>query len=318
MLKIKEYPVMLSVYCVTYNHEKYISQALDGILMQKTQYSFEVLIGDDLSNDRTRDILKSYETKYPNRFQVFYRNHNMNNEEITNSVDLSRRCRGKYVMILEGDDYWTDENKIEMQINFLEANPDYIAVAHNCVVVGHDSQPLDEFYPECKDEDYTIGHYACGILPGQSATVMYRNYVVDDMFDPSFIDLNISPGDRKKIFTFAANGKVHCIQKVMSAYRHVTTFGNSYSATVKYCKELQDKWLKAQLDYAYKIDKRNAIICAELLYLAFIRYSLLNKRFTLGESLRLIGVMKNKARAFIWLARRDFSKRLLKKSIKLL
>jgi len=66
-----KYSVMLSVFCTTYNHEKYISQALDGILMQKTQYSFEVLIGEDASTDNTREILKSYEAKYPGRFTDF-------------------------------------------------------------------------------------------------------------------------------------------------------------------------------------------------------------------------------------------------------
>jgi len=313
-----KYSVMLSVFCTTYNHEKYISQALDGILMQKTQYSFEVLIGEDASTDNTREILKSYEAKYPGRFQIFYRDHNMSKEEITNSGDLIRRCKGKYLMLLECDDYWSDEFKIEKQIDFLESHPEYIAVAHNCIVVGEDSQPLDECYPECKDEEYTLGHYACDILPGQSATIMCRNYVIDNIFDTSFIHASISPADRRKYFTFVANGKVHCIQEVMSAYRHVTKGGSSYSATVKYSKERENKWLRAQLDYAYRrIDKRNAIICAELNYLSFIRYSFFHKRVSLGESVHLIGCIKHKARAFIWLAKRDFAKRLLKRSIKL-
>ena len=92
---------ILSVYIATYNHEKYIADALDSVIMQKTKYPFEVLVGEDCSTDGTRDILKSYELKYPGLFTIFYRDHNMYNETPNNAADIKTKCRGKYIVALE-------------------------------------------------------------------------------------------------------------------------------------------------------------------------------------------------------------------------
>mgnify|MGYP004538349555 CR=1 FL=1 len=156
---------MLSVYVPTYNHEKYITRALDSILMQKTEYSYEVLVGEDVSTDSTRAVLKEYEKAHPGKLTVFYREKNMNDMPIWNSLDLKMRARGKYMIALEGDDFWTDDRKLQKQIDFLESHPEYIAVAHNCVVVGADSEPNGEAYPECKDAEYTFAHFLSALCP---------------------------------------------------------------------------------------------------------------------------------------------------------
>ena len=130
--------VIVSVIVPVYNHEKYIAQTLDSILMQKTKYRYEVWIGEDASTDDTRAVLMEYEKKCPPDFHFLYREKNMHNSECRNDLDLRLRCKGKYLICLEGDDFWTDENKIEKQIDFLESHPEYIAVSHNCVVVGKD------------------------------------------------------------------------------------------------------------------------------------------------------------------------------------
>ena len=112
--------IILSVYVATYNHEKYIERALDSILMQKIDYNMEILVGEDCSTDSTREILKEYEKKHPDsRMQIFYREKNMYGSECNNSQDLKLRCRGKYMIALEGDDFWTDENKLQRQVEFL-------------------------------------------------------------------------------------------------------------------------------------------------------------------------------------------------------
>ena len=93
--------VILSIYVPTYNHEKYIARALDSILMQKTDYAYEVLVGEDASTDNTRAVLKEYEKKYPGRFQMYYREKNMHKQKVRNAGDLIRRCSGKYIIALE-------------------------------------------------------------------------------------------------------------------------------------------------------------------------------------------------------------------------
>ena len=91
---------ILSIYVAVYNHEKYITQALDSILMQKTDYPYEVLVGEDCSTDNTRAVLKEYEAKHPGKFAIFYREHNMHRETPNNIQDLLMRCRGKYIIVI--------------------------------------------------------------------------------------------------------------------------------------------------------------------------------------------------------------------------
>ena len=174
--------VMVSIIVPTYNHEKYIEKALDSILMQKTNYSYEVLVGEDKSTDGTRAVLEEYERRHPEKIKVFYREQNMRTKELGNGADLRRRASGKYIVCLEGDDFWISEDKIEKQVAFLEDHPQYIAVSHNCVVVGENGEKLDEDYPNCREEEYALKHFLCGIYPGQIATIMskkfyYRSFV---------------------------------------------------------------------------------------------------------------------------------------------
>lgn len=259
--------IMLSVYIPTYNHEKYIAQALDSVLMQKTKYQYEILVGEDCSTDKTREILKEYEKKYPGRFQIFYREHNMNKDIIRNSTDLRLRCKGKYIIGIEGDDFWTSPDKIQKQIDFLERHPEYLAVAHNCVVVNENSQVINETYPECKDNEYTLKHFVSEIMPGQLATVMYRNPNFCDEVDEELMYKNLTPGDRLIYFSLAVSGRVYCLQECMSAYRHIKTEGSSFSACLKYDFASSENWAREICNYAEKIGKKIAIKYAKLLYI---------------------------------------------------
>lgn len=258
--------LMLSIYVPTYNHEKYIVETLDSILMQKTEYSYEVLVGEDCSTDNTREVLKKYEEEHPGRVTVFYREHNMNKEKIRNSTDLRLRCKGKYIIGIEGDDFWTDPLKIQKQIDFLEKNPEYVAVAHNCVVVDKNSQIIDEVYPGCKDDEYTLEHFVSEIMPGQLATVMYRNPNLDSEIDEELMYKNLVPGDRLIYFSLAASGKIYCMQESMSAYRHIKTEGSSFSANLRYNFEASENWAYEVCKYSEKIDNKNALKYAKLLY----------------------------------------------------
>ncbi len=206
--------VMVSVVIPTYNHEQYITQALDSVLMQKTQYSYEVLVGEDKSTDGTRKVLKKYEAEHPNKITVFYREHNLSKDKYENAPDLRRRAKGKYLITLEGDDFWIADDKLEKQVSFLETHPDYIAVAHNCVVVGEDGKEIDEIYPCCKEEEYTLDHYLKGIYPGQLATVLSRNFIKDNWFDPTIMERHLIPGDKLLYFALVTNGKVSVYKKI--------------------------------------------------------------------------------------------------------
>lgn len=279
--------IMVSIIVPVYNHEKYIERALDSILMQKTTYSYEVLVGEDCSTDGTREILRNYEKKHPGKLQVFYREKNLSTAEYRNWADLMRRTKGKYLITLEGDDFWLSDEKIQKQVDFLETHPEYIAVSHNCIVVGENNRPNGEFYPECKNKEYTLWHYLFEILPGQLTTVMCRNFERQDIFNKDIIEGHMLPGDRVLYFVLANSGKIYCIQNAMSAYRHVTHGGSSYSANVKFSFTQAEIWHHTLLEYAKRQGKLKGILVVEALYLSLVIHGLRIRMITWSQALSL-------------------------------
>jgi len=307
--------IMISICVPTYNHEKYICQALDSIYMQKTQYSYEVLVGEDCSTDNTRAVLKEWERTHPGNFQFFYRQTNMSGSEIGNSTDLKLRARGKYIIILEGDDFWTDPEKLEKQVTFLENHPEYYAVAHNCVVVGADSEPNGETYPQCTDPEYTLRHFVSDIMPGQLTTVLCRNYMLDESFDHTLITQKIGPGDRKLYFSLVSLRRVYCMQECMSAYRHVTSGGSSYSAGYVHSFAKEEIPLRQRVEFADRHGNPEAIRCARLQYLLYLRHAARNHyadRNTLRQSVKII---PGWYRYLPLILKRDINRSLLKKQL---
>lgn len=308
--------VDVSIYVPTYNHENYIVQALEGIRMQQTQYTYEVLVGEDCSTDNTRQILKDWEQAHNDpRFKIFYRETNMHKLPVGNGLDLKQRCTGRYIICLEGDDFWTDPLKLQKQVSFLDSHPEYIAVAHNCTVVDHDGNPNGETYPECKDEEYSFSHYFSDILPGQFATLMSRNYQLDNSVDQTLINKRCGPGDRKVYFTLLCHGKIHCIQESLSAYRHVTAFGSSFSANFKYDYDKEEMQYRQYLEYAYSLNHKTAIKYIEYLYLRTIRHALRTKKVDKARANADKKRILHPLRAQLLLFKRDINCRILHKTL---
>ena len=117
---------LVSISCITYNHCKYIKDAIEGFLMQRTNFPIEILIHDDASTDGTTDIIREYEQKYPDIIKPIYEKENQWNKGRRGSLVFNvPRAKGKYIAFCEGDDYWTDPYKLQKQVDFLEENPEY-------------------------------------------------------------------------------------------------------------------------------------------------------------------------------------------------
>jgi len=128
------YP-LVSICCLTYNHEPYITHCLEGFLMQKTNFPIEILIHDDASKDGTAEIIKEYENHYPDLIKPIFQKENQYSQgRAISSVYQFPRANGKYIAICEGDDYWIDPYKLQKQVDFLEGNPDY-GMIHTAVQV---------------------------------------------------------------------------------------------------------------------------------------------------------------------------------------
>lgn len=124
---------LVSICCVTYNHVQFIRKCLDGFLMQKTDFPIEILIHDDCSTDGTTEIIREYEAKYPELIFPLYEEENQYQQGKAAEIDFYnyRRARGKYIAYCEGDDYWTDPLKLQKQVDFMEANPEYSVCFHD-------------------------------------------------------------------------------------------------------------------------------------------------------------------------------------------
>lgn len=122
--------IMVSVVCIAYNHERFIRQALESFVVQKTNFKFEILVHDDASPDRTADIIREYEQKYPELIRAVYQTENQYSQGRTPRCFLAPMVRGKYVAFCEGDDYWTSPDKLQKQVDALEAHPEIDVCAH--------------------------------------------------------------------------------------------------------------------------------------------------------------------------------------------
>ena len=117
---------LVSICCTAYNHELYITEAIESFLMQETDFPFEVLVHDDCSTDDTANIIREYEKKYPNIIKPIYQKENQYSKGVKITPIVIKKSVGKYIALCEGDDYWTDLFKLQKQVDFLEENDDYV------------------------------------------------------------------------------------------------------------------------------------------------------------------------------------------------
>lgn len=151
---------LVSICCITYNHSKYIGKAIEGFLMQETSFAFEILIGEDDSNDGTRKICEDYAKRFPETINLF----KGRREDVkflfgrpvgqNNLKALLKKATGKYIAICEGDDYWTDKFKLQKQIDYLEKTPNAGGCFHDVVNVNEREELVNENYFTPKQKSY--------------------------------------------------------------------------------------------------------------------------------------------------------------------
>src|SRR5262245_721255 len=137
------FAVRVSVLIKAYNHEPFIAAAVEGALAQRTDFAYEIVIGEDCSTDGTRDILLRLRDRHPERIRLLLRERNLGN--IRNLTDTLGACRGEYVALLDGDDYWTSSVKLQQQVAFLDTHPSFSSCAHNAVVIDPTGQVVGTY-----------------------------------------------------------------------------------------------------------------------------------------------------------------------------
>lgn len=136
---------LVCISCVTYNHEKFIRDAIEGFLMQETTFPVEILIHDDASTDNTSEVIREYESRYPKLFRCFYQPENTYSRPDWRErrKPFINARRGAYIAMCDGDDFWTDPLKLQKQVMFLEQNPDYVLAYHDAQVVDPEGNILE-------------------------------------------------------------------------------------------------------------------------------------------------------------------------------
>jgi glycosyltransferase involved in cell wall biosynthesis len=205
----------VSVLMLTYNHGRFISGAIDSVLMQKTAFDYEIVIGEDCSRDSTRQIVINYALRYPDKIRLLLAETNLG--MIPNLVQTLRECKGQYVALLEGDDYWMSTDKLQKQADFLDANQDCATCFTSARVVSQNNSFQSYIIPP---SEYDKGKYEledllkCNFIP--TCSVMFRNGLIQEF--PEWF-YRQSMGDWPLHVLNAQYGAIGYIRDVAAVYR---------------------------------------------------------------------------------------------------
>jgi len=204
---------LLSVCLITYNHSKYIRQAIEGVLMQETSFHFDLFIADDFSTDGTRQILIEYKNKFPDKIKLIFQKKNVGPAK--NWLDLITTPKSKYIAYFEGDDYWTDKTKLQKQIEFLEKNPEYSLCFHNVTELLPSGKMIpSSTYSANESKIFSLEDLALTNFI-HTPTVVYRNVITE--FPDWFIHAPV--GDYPFWILLAEKGKIFYFPDIMTVYR---------------------------------------------------------------------------------------------------
>lgn len=222
----------LSVIFITYNHAKYVEKALMSVINQKTDFPFEVVVGDDCSTDGTQDILKRIASGHP-EVKLNLRSENTGGRPTLNVYETTKKCTGQYLAYLEGDDFWTDDHKLQKQVDFLEDHPEYTACTHSMKMVDENDEEITD--PETLSigslydwsGDFTYEDYCySGKWPGHYASVVSRNIYKARKYDYTILYRASDFTDDALINLFLLmEGKIYRMDEVMSVWRYVKKSG---------------------------------------------------------------------------------------------
>jgi glycosyltransferase involved in cell wall biosynthesis len=206
---------LLSVCIMTFNHEKFIAQTLDSVLSQKARFEFEIILGEDESSDGTRKICIEYANKFPGKIHLVLRERkdviyiDGNATGRFNFIENLKLCRGRYIALLDGDDYWIDENKLQKQVDFLEINSKYSGCSANALENQGSEFKQSELYKDCYSfEDLLSGNsiYTC--------SAVFRNtFTIPDWFS------KCKMGDWALWLLITQNGPIYNFRETMAVYR---------------------------------------------------------------------------------------------------
>lgn len=207
---------LVSICCTAFNHEKFIRDAIEGLLMQQTNFNFEIIVHDDASTDGTAEIIREYEKKFPKLFVTIFQNENQYSKGIKPWKNfVFPKAKGKYIAICEGDDYWSDPLKLQKQVDFLDSNTEYSLCFHKVKILNSKGILTEDFVTkiplnyEFQDTFARLGNYI------HTPSIVFRNTITK--FPKEFISSPLA--DFFLIMLITEHGKIHMVDEFMAVYR---------------------------------------------------------------------------------------------------
>ena len=220
----------LSVFVVTYNQEQYIRQCLESIVMQKVNFDYEVIIGDDCSTDGTGAVCDEFAQKYSTpytlhhtpKIQVYHHPKNMG--LLKNWEFVMNKCQGEYIALIEGDDYWIDEHKLQRQVDWLDAHPDYtLTFTRSEIQYENGATPgAEKDLPNLEEREYIVDEIC------KKFTVLSSSTVIRNVLQPVHYSKQLLYADTYTFIELCKRGKAYCIGVPTVKYR---IHGNNLSCT---------------------------------------------------------------------------------------
>ncbi|MCX3067004.1 glycosyltransferase [Cetobacterium somerae] len=313
--------ILLSICCITYNHENFIKDTLEGFLLQEVNFKYEIIIHDDASTDKTAEIIKKYENQYSDLIISIYQQENQYSQGKPFLENVFEKAQGKYLAICEGDDFWIDKNKLQKQIDFLENNPEYSATYHNVYVVDENKKELKKeqnehpFYEKHIVQKSDVEEIS---LAGQTASLVCINFwkKLDERLKKEFI-LSKANGDTKLSLVLVELGKIYYFSEIMSCYRKIYS-GDSWTSRAKfknmnyfyyYSRVELEKMMKNMFNKKYYLNKKKYLCGA---FVATIKRPNVNN---LKIFFKIFNKIENKVEGLIYILK-HITNWLMKKIIK--
>lgn len=243
-MKIMMKRKMVSVGMTVYNQEKFVAQAIESVLRQKTNFDFELVIAEDCSTDNSRLICIEYAKKYPEKIKLLLQKNNVGLKK--QSLCLKKACTGVYRAHLEGDDFWIDDYKLQKQVDFLEAHKDYIAVSCKIFCVDESGKRCKFPYGNLENvysfkPEYTLKDFQNWLLPSHTGALIYRNVFFDlgENWLNEYESYDIV-GDRKTALMLVCQGKIKILPEECSVRRIALQNTDNFTHNMlKYCRHMR-------------------------------------------------------------------------------
>lgn len=210
--------IMVSVCCIVFNQERYIRKCLESLVMQETNFKYEIVVHDDASTDRSADIIREFQQAYPDKVVPLYETENQYSKGNAPTLLTVSQAHGKYIALCEGDDFWTSPHKLQKQVDFLESHEDFSLCVHAAYCAHEDDSLFSKkfFRPYAESREVSVSEM---LESWKFATnsVVYRRSAQQDLIPPFRGDCH--NGDYAMTAYLALHGRVYYIDELMSAYR---------------------------------------------------------------------------------------------------